>query len=77
MSEKNLKQIADKIEKHLQNEWAEEWHIKLEEKSIIAHYTNIKIFTLVFDEYVEDWYINGEYINVNMIAEINEIIIDN
>lgn len=74
MSEKNLKQIANKIESYLQNEWTEEWHVELKEKSIVAYYTNIKIFTLIFDEDVEDWYVSGEYINVDMIIGLMKLL---
>ena len=74
MNEKTLKQIASKIETYLQNECAEEWHIKIENSSITAYYANIKIFTLTYDEDVEDWYVNGEHLYVDMIAGINKIL---
>lgn len=74
MSEKILKQIADKINNYLQNDCADEWHIKLEGKIIVGYYTNIKEFTLEFNEEFEDWYISGEYLYVDMIAEINKIL---
>lgn len=74
MKETTLKEIVDKIKNYLQNDCADEWHVKLEEKSIVGYYTNIKEFTLVFDEDFEDWYISGEYLFVDMITEINNIL---
>ena len=74
MDEKTLKQIADKIEKYLQNDCAYEWHVKIEGASIAAYYTNVKLFTLVYDEDVEDWYISGEHLYVDMIAGINKLL---
>lgn len=74
MNEKTLKQIADKIEKYLQNNHAYEWHIKIEGTSIAAYYTNVKLFTLVYDEDVEDWYVSGEHLYIDMIVDINKIL---
>ena len=74
MNDKILKQIADRIKNYLQNDCASEWHIELKEKSITAYYTNTREFILDFDEDFEDWYISGNYINIEMITEINKIL---
>lgn len=74
MNDKVLMQIANKIKDYLQSDCADEWHINIVEKSIIAYYTNIKEFVLTFDEDFEDWYISGEDLYVDMVAKINEIL---
>lgn len=76
MKEEILKQIINEIKNYLKNDCADEWHVKLkiEEKSIVGYYTNIKEFVLTYDEDFEDWYISGEYLYVDMIGEINKIL---
>ena len=74
MKEQFFKEITDKINNYLQNDCADEWHVKLEEKYIVGYYTDIKEFTLVFDEDFGDWYISCEYLDVDIVAEINNIL---
>ena len=72
--DKTLKQIADKIEKYMQNDYADEWHIELNGNSIIGYYTDVRVFILDYDEDVEDWYISGANVNVETIVDINKIL---
>ena len=74
MDEKTLNQIARKIKDYLQGSCAEEWHIEINNNSIIGYYTNIREFILDYDEDFEDWYISGQYINIEMVADINKIL---
>ena len=73
---KVLETVASKIEKYLQNDCADEWHVKVEGNYIIAYYTNIKEFSLIYDTEYQDWYISGEDMYVDMITEINKILVD-
>ena len=41
---KTLNIIAKKIERYLQNDCADEWHVKVEGNYIVAYYTNIRNF---------------------------------
>ena len=74
MFKEELEQIANKIEKYLQNGSAYEWHVELCGDYIIGYYTNIKVFILGYDEDVEDWYVDGKHLYVDMIGEINKIL---
>ena len=74
MNEKTLKQIANKIESYLQNDHAEEWHVKTKEESLVVYYTNFELFTLTYDEDVDSWYFSGESMDMDMITDINKIL---
>lgn len=71
---KTLDIIAKKIEKYLQYDCADEWHVKVEDNYIVAYYACIKRFSLIYDTEYQDWYISGEDMYVDMIAEINKIL---
>ena len=74
MEEKTLKEIIEKIRKYLQNDCSDEWHVELTDNHIVGYYTNIKEFTLTYDDGYLEWYISGEYMNVGMTVEICKIL---
>lgn len=73
---KTLDIIAKKIERYLQDDCADEWHVKVEDNYIVAYYACIKRFLLIYDTEYQDWYISGEDMHVDMIADINKILAD-
>ena len=74
MNEETMNEIAKRIESYLKNDCADEWHVTLVDNYITCYYTDIKEFLLVYDNDYEDWYISGEYLYVDMIADISRIL---
>lgn len=69
-----IEYIANRVEHYLQVECSDEWHVKIDGNKILAFYTSEKRFELTYDGGFEDWYITGEYLQVEMIGEISIII---
>ena len=74
MNIETLTQIAKKLQKYLQNDYADEWHVQLENEEIVGYYTDIKRFTLKFDDDCEEWNISGEELDLTMVDDISKIV---
>ena len=67
-----LKKACAKVEKYLQCECSDFWHCKILDNKIHAYWNDHRGFILECDD--GDWYISGNDIGIDMIAEIHKIL---
>ena len=72
-----MEELAKKIEHYLKTDCSDEWHVKIKKGNIVGYYTAYKRFELNYDEDIEEWYVSGNFISVEMISNIFEIIKEN
>ena len=74
VKETENEKLRKKIEHFLQNVYADEWHVKLVDNVYICYYTDIERMKIYYDTLIEEWYVSGESISMEMLYELYEFI---
>lgn len=64
----NIEKAKQKIEKYLQEECSDYWHVKLQGDEIMAYFIDTLRFVITYDD--GDWNISGTDIDISMVYNI-------
>lgn len=74
VKESENEKLRKKIEHFLQNVCAEEWHVKLVDNVYICYYTDIERMSISYDTIIEEWYVTGESLSMEMLYDLYKFI---